>query len=111
MHNVPTLTVPELPHPLPGGVSVLDVREPVEWEHGHIDGSLHIPMMELTQRLDELPRGRIVVVCRVGGRSAQAVAYLAQQGHDVVNLDGGLIEWADAGRPMASLSGRQPRVV
>lgn len=111
MHNVPTVTVQELPDPLPDGTSVLDVREPVEWEHGHIDGALHIPMMELTQRLDELPVGRTVVVCKVGGRSAQVVAYLVQQGHDVVNLDGGMIEWADAGRTMVSDTGHAPHVV
>lgn len=111
MPHVPTVTVQELPDPLPEGVSVLDVREPLEWEHGHIEGSLHIPMMELTQRLDELPTGRTVVVCTVGGRSAQVVAYLVQQGHDVVNLDGGLVEWAAAGRAMVSDTGREPHVV
>jgi rhodanese-related sulfurtransferase len=111
MHHVPSVTVADLPDPLPEGTSVLDVREPVEWEHGHIDGALHIPLMQLTQRLDELPVGHTVVVCTVGGRSAQAVAYLAQQGHDVVNLDGGMIEWAAAGREMVSDTGHAPHVV
>jgi rhodanese-related sulfurtransferase len=96
---------------LPEGVSVLDVREPVEWAHGHIDGALHIPLMELGERRHEVPEGRTVVVCKMGGRSAQAVAYLAQQGHDVVNLDGGMLEWAGAGRPMTSDTGRPPHVV
>ncbi len=111
MHDVPTVTVQDLPDPLPGGTSILDVREPVEWEHGHIEGALHIPMAELTQRLDELPLGHTVVVCKVGGRSAQVVTYLLQQGHDVVNLDGGMIEWADAGRAMVSDTGHAPHVV
>ncbi len=92
-------------------VNVLDVREPVEWAHGHIDGALHIPLMELVQRLPEVPSGHTVVVCKMGGRSAQAVAYLSQQGHDVVNLDGGMLEWAEAGRPMVSDTGRPPQVV
>jgi len=111
MHNIPTVTVQDLPDPPPDGTSILDVREPVEWEHGHIDGAIHIPMMELTQRIDELPVGRTVVVCKVGGRSAQVVAYLVQQGHDAVNLDGGMIEWADAGRAMVSDTGHPPHVV
>lgn len=111
MHHVPTVTVHELPDPLPDDLSVLDVREPAEWEHGHIDGAVHIPMMELPQRLDELPTGRVVVVCKVGGRSGQVVAYLTQQGHDVVNLDGGMIEWADAGRAMVSETEHAPHVV
>ena len=109
--QIPTVTTSDLPDPLPEGVSVLDVREPVEWAHGHIDGSVHIPLMELVQRLADVPDGRTVVVCKVGARSAQAVAYLSQQGYDVANLDGGLIEWAGAGRPMVSDTGRPPQVV
>jgi rhodanese-related sulfurtransferase len=109
--QIPTVTTANLPNPLPDDVNVLDVREPVEWTHGHIAGAVHIPLMELVQRLDEVPDGPTVVVCAMGGRSAQAVAYLAQQGHDVVNLDGGMLEWADAGRPMVSDTGRPPQVV
>ena len=109
--QIPTVTTNELPNPLPEGVSVLDVREPVEWAHGHIDGAVHIPLMELVQRLAEVPDGRTVVVCKVGARSAQAVAYLSQQGYDVANLDGGLVEWAGDGRPMVSDTGRPPQVV
>lgn len=112
MHpHVPTVTVPDLPDPLPEGTTVLDVREQVEWDHGHIEGALHIPMMQLTERLAELPTGHTLVVCKVGGRSAQVVAYLDQQGHDVVNLEGGMIEWADAGRTMVSETDRPPHVV
>ena len=55
--------------------------------------------------------GQTLVVCKVGGRSAQAAAYLQQQGHDVVNLDGGMLEWEAAGRPMVSDTGQAPQVV
>ena len=58
-----------------------------------------------------MPAAGRVVVCKVGARSAQAAAYLAQQGHDVVNLDGGMVEWAAAGRPMVSDTGRPAQVV
>jgi len=109
--QIPTVATTELPNPLPEGVSVLDVREPVEWAHGHIAGSVHIPLMELVQRLAEVPAGRTVVVCRVGARSAQAAAYLAQQGYDVANLDGGLVEWVGDGRPLVSDTGRPAQVV
>ena len=51
------------------------------------------------------------MVCKVGGRSAQAVMYLAQQGHDVVNLDGGMLDWETAGRPMVSETGQPPQVL
>ena len=109
--QIPTVATTELPNPLPEGVSVLDVREPVEWAHGHIAGSVHIPLMELVQRLAEVPAGRTVVVCKVGARSAQAAAYLAQQGYDVANLDGGLVEWVGDGRPLVSDTGHPAQVV
>lgn len=111
MTGIPTVAITGVPDPLPEGLAVLDVREPVEWTHGHIEGALHIPLGELTERLDEVPEGQVLVVCKVGGRSAQAVMWLAQQGRDVVNLDGGMLDWASAGRPMVSESGQPPQVV
>lgn len=111
MRQIPSVTVAELPDPLPEGIHVLDVREDVEWAHGHIEGAIHVPLMELGERLSEVPVGHTVVVCKVGGRSAQAVAYLAHQGLDVANLEGGMVDWAEAGRPMISDTGRPPRVV
>ncbi|MCL2543452.1 MAG: rhodanese-like domain-containing protein [Nocardioidaceae bacterium] len=106
--NIPTVAIENVPDPLPDGVAVLDVREPQEWEAGHIEGALHIPLGVLPVRVDEvagLDAAQTLVVCKVGGRSAQAVAYLAQQGYDVVNLDGGMLEWEAAGRPMVSDTG------
>jgi rhodanese-related sulfurtransferase len=109
--NIPAVAVSGVPDPLPEGLAVLDVREPVEWVHGHIDGALHIPMSELPGRLDELPDEQTLVVCKVGSRSARVVGWLAQQGRDAVNLDGGMLDWQAAGRPMVSETGRPPQVV
>ena len=111
MQAVPTVAVSGLPDPLPAEVAVLDVREDVEWAYGHIDGAVHVPLGELTRRLDEVPAGRLLVVCKVGSRSAQAVAYLASLGHDAVNLDGGMVDWDMAGRPMVSDTGHPAQVV
>lgn len=112
MHpDIPTVTVDDVPDPLPADVAVLDVREPEEWVHGHIEGATHLPLMELVGRLDEVPDGRVLVVCKIGGRSMQAVDYLVRRGHDAVNLDGGMIEWAGAGRPMVSERDTAPQVV
>lgn len=108
---IPTVTIDQVPHPLPEGLVVLDVREPLEWQYGHIEGALHVPMGELPARHTELPEGQTLVVCKVGGRSAQAVMWLQQQGHEVVNLDGGMLDWAAAGRPMVSETGQPPQVV
>ena len=109
--NIPTVSIQGVPDPLPDGLAVLDVREPVEWEHGHIDGAVHIPLMDLPARLAEVPDGQTLVVCKVGGRSAQAVGYLVQNGRDAVNLDGGMLDWEAAGRPMVSGTGQPPQVV
>jgi rhodanese-related sulfurtransferase len=108
---IPTVTIDGLPDPLPEGVVVLDVREPVEWQYGHIEGALHIPLSLVPVRHTELPDAQTLVVCRVGARSAQAVMWLQQQGHEVVNLDGGMVEWVAAGRPMVSETGQPPQVV
>ena len=108
--HIPTVSVDGVPDPLPDGLTVIDVREQGEWDAGHVEGSRHIPLQELPGRLGELPDGQILVVCTVGGRSARAVAYLAQQGHDAVNLDGGLLDWQAAGRSLVSETGEAPYV-
>ncbi len=111
MTEVPTVTLDAVPDPLPEQLPVIDVREQHEWDAGHIEGARHLPLSQPVERLGEVPEGQVLVVCKVGGRSAQAVAYLAQLGHDVVNLEGGMLEWEAAERPMVSADGQPPRVV
>ncbi|MDO9379887.1 MAG: rhodanese-like domain-containing protein [Nocardioidaceae bacterium] len=99
--SIPTVTVDQLPTPLPAGLVVLDVREDDEWASGHLEGAVHVPLGQLPGRLDEVPRdGQVLVYCKVGGRSAQATAYLQQAGVDAVNLEGGILAWERAGRPL-----------
>jgi rhodanese-related sulfurtransferase len=110
--QIPTVTVSGIPDPLPEGLVVLDVREDDEWQAGHVEGSLHVPLMELGARYGELPEGhQTLVVCRVGNRSSYAAAFLVQQGIDAVNLDGGLVEWEAFGRPLVTDDGRPPMVL
>jgi rhodanese-related sulfurtransferase len=94
-------------------VFLLDVREPDEWAAGHPPGAHHVPMMDIPARAEEVPTDRdVVVVCRVGGRSAQVVAYLKQRGFDnVYNLDGGMYAWAAAGRPVVGEDGSAGHVI
>jgi rhodanese-related sulfurtransferase len=75
---------------------VVDVREPWEVELCRIDGSVPIPLGELARRMDELPRGRpLVLVCHHGGRSQQAAMLLEGTGFtEVHNLAGGVESWA-----------------
>lgn len=80
---------------------ILDVRRPDEYRAGHIRGARLIPLSELQQRVSELPRDRkIVCVCRSGNRSSSATRILAPLGFDVVNMDGGMIDWQRAGLPV-----------
>jgi rhodanese-related sulfurtransferase len=108
--------VPNLPEIAAAAVSedalLLDVREGDEWAAGHAPTAQHVPMMEIPARLGELPRDRdVVVVCRVGARSAQVVAFLLNQGFDrVANLAGGMYAWEAAGRPLVA-DGPRPAYV
>ena len=92
------------------GAALVDVREDDEWQAGHAPGALHIPLGQLTARLGELPEGELVIVCRSGGRSARAVAWLNQNGFEALNLDGGMQAWDGVGRPMVSENGAEPFV-
>ena len=106
--SVPTVSVDDMPP----GVTVLDVREPAEWVAGHVPDALHIPLRQLPARLPEVPSGqRVVCVCRVGARSAQATAFLTAHGVDAVNLTGGMHAWQAVGRTLVSENGEPPRVV
>ena len=107
--QVPTVT----PATVPDGAYLLDVREADEWKAGRIPGAHHIPLRDVPRRLAEVPTaGDVVVVCRVGGRSAHAAAYLLAQGWDnVLNLAGGLRAWQEAGRPLVAEAEAAPRVL
>ena len=100
---------------LPAGALLLDCREDEEWEAGHIEGAVHVPMSEIPARLhygpgEIQPERKIVVVCAVGSRSAHVAAWLNTNGFDAVNLDGGMVAWAASGRPMIADDGTPPRV-
>jgi len=83
-------------------VVILDVREPYEYEAGHIPGVTLIPLGELPNRLAEVPTDKpVIVTCRSGNRSGQAVNFLRQQGYtNVHNMSGGFIAWERAGYPV-----------
>ena len=105
--QVPTIDVASIGT----GATILDVREPMEWDAGHVQGALHIPMADLPARLEELPaQGEVLVICRSGNRSARAAAWLNQNGYDAINVAGGMGAWQDAGREMVSETGEPPTV-
>lgn len=92
------LTVADLATRLAAGESlcIVDVREPWEVDIGRLPDSLHIPMGQITRRLDELPTDKpLVCLCHHGMRSQQVAMFLAHQGFSpVFNLTGGIDAWA-----------------
>jgi len=76
--------------------SLIDVREPWEFDHCRIEGSQLVPLGQLVARVGELPRDRpLVIVCHHGNRSGVATDFLRRSGFEhVLNLRGGVEAWA-----------------
>jgi rhodanese-related sulfurtransferase len=87
-------------------LQVIDVRESYEREAGHISGSRHIPLVELTSRVQEIDRSRpVVFYCRVGARSDMAAQALRASGMQALSMRGGLVRWAGENRPLSPEGG------
>lgn len=85
---------------------ILDVREPAEFEAGHLPGAVNIPRGVLEFRIAQHPAtadaaGAYLVYCKNGGRSVLACQTLQRMGYDKVrSVSGGFDAWAEAGRPV-----------
>jgi len=81
---------------------ILDVRTASEYEEGYIEGAVNIPVQELSARLDELSReDELLVYCRTGNRSAQAVDILQDVGFtNMYHMNAGITGWIEAGYPV-----------
>ena len=88
-------------------LQILDVRNLSEWNAGHLERSLHIPLNELADRRSELNKEEpIIAVCRTGVRSQRAVEMLRPKGFDAENLEGGLRALVAAGHSLVTSDGR-----
>ena len=87
---------------LDAGALLVDVREDFEWRAGHARGAVHLPMMVVPARLDELPRDApIYLICATGNRSGRVAEYLGQNGFArPINVRGGTVAWRQAGLPI-----------
>jgi rhodanese-related sulfurtransferase len=91
-----------------GRVTIIDVREPMEFVGGHIPGSRNIPLARLAEA--PLPDGPLVLVCQSGARSERGVAALSRRGvpssgGGLADLEGGLIAWQAAQLPLERRKG------
>ncbi|MDP9005705.1 MAG: rhodanese-like domain-containing protein [Actinomycetota bacterium] len=99
----PEIDVQRLAELQEAGAWVLDVRQPDEYEAGHVPGAHLIPLGELGARHTEVPNDQeVYVVCGGGGRSAAATEALNGAGYRAVNVAGGTRGWIDAGNPVAT---------
>ncbi|MBU2018553.1 MAG: ThiF family adenylyltransferase [Bacteroidetes bacterium] len=91
-----TINVQELKKWQAEGVEfqLIDVREPAEFDEANMEGLL-IPLQQVPSRMEEINKeGKVVIHCRSGARSANAIQYLNQHGYDnLYNLEGGIIAW------------------
>jgi len=87
-----------------GKAAILDVRQPAEWADAHIEGATFVTGAEMPARLDDVPRGKpLVVVCGSGYRSAVMASWLRNRGAaDATNLRGGMSAWRSAGLPVTA---------
>lgn len=93
-------------------VQILDVREGWEWDAGHIEGAVHIPLNELLAgRMEGLEPDRpVVAVCKTGNRSEVAALMLRARGYEAHNLERGSEAWVEAGLPFVTDEGSPGRV-
>lgn len=85
---------------------IVDVRERAEWDEARIDGAIHLPLGQLSSRLQELEPYRnttLIVQCCSGRRSTEAFHIIKAAGYEnIYNLQGGIQSWVDAGHKTVS---------
>lgn len=80
---------------------LVDVREPYEYSAGHIAGAKSIPLGEISEHIEKLPKNKeIIVICATGSRSASATKTLTRAGCKAFNVSGGMFAWQRAGFPV-----------
>ena len=109
--SMPEVTAPEAVALVAGGAYLLDVREQSEWDAGHAPQAVLVPLSELSERVDEVPADRdVLVVCHAGMRSMRATAALRRAGLRAVNVEGGMLAWRDAEGDVVSDGDAAPSV-
>ena len=73
---------------------LVDVRELDEWNNGHVEGAIHLPLSEFPAAIEQLEKDKdYFIMCHSGGRSAMACEHLAKEGFTVTNVMGGISAW------------------
>lgn len=103
MRNVIEVTPQEAQEKIKAGATFIDVRQPEEFKGGSAAKSKLIPLGQLSQRLNEIPKGKsVVIICASGNRSASAASQLTKMGYDnVFSVRGGMGAWRAAKLPLS----------
>ena len=110
--EVDVQTAHELFQQNPGKVRIIDVREPFELEICRINGAEHIPMRQIPNRLEALPKdAHLLLLCHIGGRSERVTQFLRQNGFPAAsNIAGGIDAWAREIEPGMAGTDARPRL-
>lgn len=100
--EIKTITPEEVKTKLRDGenLNLIDVREDDEVSEGMIPRAVHIRMGDIPDHLDQLDKNKeYIMICRSGGRSGRVCEYLMEQGYNVRNMVGGMLEWTGPQEP------------
>jgi len=102
--SAPEISIDELAAAHAGGpVRLVDVRQPEEYEAGHVPGAKLIPLADVVARVGEIPvEGPVYVICQSGPRSQRAADYYRNRGIEAYNVAGGTKAWIEAGHETAT---------
>jgi rhodanese-related sulfurtransferase len=78
------------------GWKIIDVRSKGEFDKGHIPNSINISIDEMRERINEVPKEKILITCQVGQRGHAATRLLRELGYEAINLDGGYMTWSNS---------------
>jgi rhodanese-related sulfurtransferase len=101
--QVPCVDVDEAARRHAAGARLIDVREQIEWDAGHVPGSELRPMSTINDWYTDLdPAEEVLVICRTGNRSGSVVDALINRAAftDAHNVSGGIVAWAQADLPV-----------
>jgi rhodanese-related sulfurtransferase len=99
--EVPEVDLERFEEAKAGGAPVIDVRQPEEYDAGHVAGARLMPLSEVGMRVREVPAGGpVYVICLSGSRSQRAAEFLRKNGIDARNVAGGTKAWVESGRPV-----------
>ena len=100
-------SVDELESALQAGAQLVDVREPDEYGAGHVPGAVLVPLATVADSLASFSADApTYVICKTGARSYRACEFLADQGFEGINVEGGTMAWIISGR--GTVTGDKP---